>query len=218
MTVTPSVTPSAAVSTGLLFMEASGDASCGGNVNTDICAYMLGKGDAVWYGFATSGAPDLTNSGQLSDFLYWMDWPGFRNGTSNTIAVEELTVPQSAGGTDTYGNTIAQYVFETVEIPAGSFTVGNTVYFAFVVPHALLNSSSQVYSTIGYDYTSSASDAVTTTTSTASYRTTDVTYTGSNWENTTFRVHSNAGVLARTISSTDNTNDFYFRGGALVSG
>jgi hypothetical protein len=200
----------------LLFMEASGDALFTGPAETDIATYMGSAPFGEWFGWTFGGEPNLSNSNQLADFLYWMDWPGFINGTVNSPAVIEVDIPQSAGGTDIYGNTIEQFKFLTAQVPSGSFTVGDNVQFVFIAPHTLLNNSSKVYSTIGYNYNSIPADSVSDTTGTSSYRSININYTGSNWANTTYRVCTNAGTLNRNISVGDNNNDFYFRGGDLI--
>jgi hypothetical protein len=219
MTMTPSITQSAEPEptlSMLLFAESSGDALFTGPASTDIATYMAGSPNGQWFGWTFGGEPDLTNANVLADFLYWMDWPGFQTGTANSIATISVNVPQTAGGTDTYGNNIEQYKFVTTEIPAGSFTVGDNIQFAFIVPHSLLSNSTKIYSTIGYNYTNTPSDAVSDTTGTSAYRVTDVNYTGSVWNNTTYRVFTNAGTLNRNISVGDNSNNFYFRGGDII--
>ena len=200
----------------LIFMESLSDAQFSGPASTDIGTYMINSPNQTWFGWQASGLPDLTNNAVLQDYLYWMDWPGFANGTTNVPAVIEVDVPQSAGGTDLYGNNIEQFKFLTTQIPAGSFNIGDNIQFIFMVPHSLLDNSTKIYSTIGFNYLSQASDAVTTTSGTLAPRSTDLNYVGSNWSNTIYRTCTNTSAFRRNISAGDNNNNFYFRGGDLI--
>ena len=199
-----------------MFMEASSDATFTGPSSTDIGTYMLANASS-WYGFVTSGEPDLSDSTQLADFKTWMDWPGFSNGTSNAPSAISSVVSQVTSGTDTYGNNKTQYVFDTLQVPSGSFNTNDIVWFVFVVPHSELANSTKLYTSIGYDFSSTASNAVSQKTlATSSSKNYDVAYTGSIWDNTTYRVHGNSGTFQRTISAADQSNNFYFRGGDLT--
>jgi len=197
-------------------MESAADSPFTGPASTDLGTYMLSSPNQQWFGWVNSGIPTLTNAAQLQDFLYWMDWPGFVNGTANAPSVIEADIPQTAGGTDIYGNTIDQFKFLTTQVPAGSFNAGDRVQFVFIAPHSLLDNSTKVYSTIGWNYTNNSSDAVTNTSGTLTPRATDVNYLGSNWINTTYRVCTNVSSLYRTMSIADSNNNFYFRGGDLI--
>ena len=218
VTPTPTITPSAAgASPMLLFMEASSDAVFGGDQNIDIGDWMVNNGTGNWYGYITSGEPDLSDANQLADFKTWMDWPGFTTGTTNAPAVITSVVSQTATGTDSYGNNNGQYIFQTLEIPSGSFTTNDIVWFVFVVPHSELANSTKLYTSIGYDFSSTPSNAVSQKTlATSLSKNYNVVYGSSNWDNTTYRVHGNTGTLQRTISVADQSNDFYFRGGDLT--
>ena len=218
VTPTPTITPSAAgASPMLLFMEASSDAVFGGDQNIDIGDWMVNNGTGNWYGYITSGEPDLSDANQLADFKTWMDWPGFTTGTTNAPAVITSVVSQTATGTDSYGNNNGQYIFQTLEIPSGSFTTNDIVWFVFVVPHSELANSTKLYTSIGYDFSSTPSNAVSQKTlATSLSKNYNVVYGSSNWDNTTYRVHGNTGTLQRTISAADQSNDFYFRGGDLT--
>jgi hypothetical protein len=218
-TVTPTPTPSGEPEPSLqmiLFFESSGDAQFTGPASTDIATYMGGSPNGQWFGFTFGGQPDLTIPAVLADFKYWMDWPGHQTGTANAPAAILVDVPQTNGGVDSFGNPIDQFVFETTEVPAGSFSINSNVQIAPVVPHSLLDGSTKIYSTIGFDYNSVPSDAVSNTTGTGANRADDVAYTGSVWANATYRLTTNGGTLNRNISIGDNNNDFYFRGGGLI--
>ena len=201
----------------ILFFESSGDALFTGPAATDVATYMGGSPNGVWFGFTFGGQPNLSDSATLADFKYWMDWPGHQTGTVNAPAAILVDIPQISGGVDSFGNAIDQFIFETTEVPSGSFTVNNNVQIAPIVPHSLLDNSGMIYSTIGFDYNSVPSNTVSNTTSTGSNRADDIVYTGSVWTNTTYRLTTNGGPLNRNISIGDNNNNFYFRGGNVTS-
>jgi len=190
-------------------MESGDDAVFGPNANTDIGTYMLANASG-WFGFQTSGAPNFPTD--VNDFLIWMDWPGFTGGTANVPAVITASIPQSGGGTDSYGNTIEAYKFLTTEIPANS-TTGN-VWYVVLAPLSMTNN--QVYQTIGIDY-ANAPTSLSNITTDSGIRASNIVYTGSNWPNTTYRVYTqsqNNGFNVGAFGVTDSTNN-YFRGGTL---
>ena len=209
-TPTPSETPPALQA--LIFMESGDDAVFAGDENTDIGDWMVNQGASNWFGFQTSGMP--TFPGDVNDFLIWMDWPGFTAGTVNVPAVITATIPQTGGGTDSYGNTIEAYKFLTTEI-AGNTTTGN-VQYVVLAPISMTNN--QVYSTIGINY-SNAPTSLTNTSTDSGLRGTNISYTGSNWPNTNYRVYTGSpgsgGFDIGVPTTTDATNN-YFRGGTLV--
>jgi len=172
--------------------------------------------DTGWFGWASGQEPQLQDPEVVANFLYWMDWPGFLTGTVNSPGVTSSVVSQTSTGTDLFGIANTAYVFQTMEVLAGSFNANDQIQFVFMVPHYLINGGTQLYGTIGYDYTSNATGVLTNFTTTNNYRVYDVTYSGPNWWNGTYRVFSNIGNLLLTIPPTGQLNDYYFRGGALI--
>jgi len=194
-------------------MESGDDSQFSGPDDTDIGSYMLNNSTQNWLGFATTVLPDLTDNNQLSDFLTWMDWPGFVTGTTNVPAVKLATVPQTGGGTDSFGNSIEAYKFLTTEI-AGGETTGQ-VFYTVLVPTAMTNGD--IYSQIGISFTNTP-NSLTNTNTDSGVRSVDVVYTGSNWPQTTYRVYTasiNNGFNVGSPGTTDNTNN-YFRGSTLI--
>ena len=212
-TITPTQTPTPTLPPlqALIFMESGDDALGTGPADTDILTYMLAGATNFWYGFQSSGLP--TFPAQLSDFLYWMDWPGFYTGTTNVPPVIKQTIPQVGGGTDAYGNSIEAYKFLTTQINANT-TTGN-IYYVVLAPLTMTNN--QVYSNIGINYNNAPLSLITTTTD-SGLRAQNITYSGSNWINSTYRVYSqspNNGFNVGVAGVTDSTNN-YFRGGTLI--
>jgi hypothetical protein len=207
-TPTPSITPPPLKA--LIFMESGDDAQFSGNIYTDVASYMQ-NGGYTWFGFQVSSLPVFP--ADLNAFLYYMDWPGFYTGTTNVPAVIQQSIPQSGGGTDSYGNSIEAYKFYTTQIPANS-TTGN-IYYVVLAPLSMTNN--QVYSNIGINYNNAPNSLITTTTD-SGLRAQNISYSGSNWVNTTYRVYSqseNNGFNTGVAGVTDTTNN-YFRGGTLI--
>lgn len=47
-------------------------------------------------------------------FLYWMDWPGFVDGTMNAPPAQLVAIPQEGStGSDSFGNDIEEFKFLT---------------------------------------------------------------------------------------------------------
>jgi hypothetical protein len=215
-TPTPTPTPtttSAALPPALLFMESADDSLFVGPENTDIGTWMINNGATQWFGFNASGIA-LINA---NDLQIWMAWPGFLTGTTNnTNGTLTATVPQSNGGTDDYGNLIEQYIFETIEVPAG--TVRGNIYYSVLVPLNVINSGTQKYSQIGINYGNPPS-ALDNTNADLSVSSINVVYTGSTFYNTTYRVYTNSPGNNFNVGVTGqfNSTENYFRGATLTS-
>lgn len=215
LTPTPTTTPTPSGIAGakaLIFIESSDDAvNPAGNPNTDLLAYMITNGATNWFGFQTSGIPNFPTD--LNDFLLWMDWYGFVNGTTNnTNGTLQSVIPQTSGGLDLYGNVIDAYNFITTEVPAN--TVTGQAWYVILAPISLTDNTT--YSTIGISYNDTPQSLVGYTTE-ASIKNTNIIYTGSNWVNTTYRIYTSAqnnGFTNGVQGQLDTTNNF-FKGGTL---
>jgi hypothetical protein len=214
-TMTPTVTPTPpSVLKALIFMESSDDVAYDefAPTNTNLTNYMISNG-CGWLGFHISDIPDLNVPSQLSDFLIWMDWPGFYTGTTNVPPVIKVPIPQTNGGTDSYGNSIEAYKFITTEVTGGT-TTGN-VQYVVLAPLSLTNN--QIYSNIGINYNNSPL-TLTYTLTDLTRASVNVVYNGTNWANTTYRLYSQSpsnGFDNGNNGITDMTNN-YFRGGTLT--
>jgi hypothetical protein len=194
----------------LIFMESADDSVFGSNPNTDILRYMFNTGASSWYGFQGGSGVNGTN---VADLKIYMDWPGFVNGTANVPPVIKVPVPQVTGGSDSQGNPIDAFVFETAEIIANT-TTGN-VWYSIWVPHSLLDSSSLVYGDVQFNF-AGAPNSLSPLTTDSTLRRFDITYTGSNWPNGTYRVFSSNGGWNQGASGVVDTTANYIRGGSLI--
>jgi hypothetical protein len=211
LTQTPTATPPPLQA--LIFMESGDDALATGTIYSDVVTYMITTGATSWFGFQTSGLPNFANPADIVDFKLWMDWPGFVTGTTNVPPTIQQSIPQSNGGTDSYGNSIEAYKFLTTQIAANT-TTGN-IYYVVLAPYPMTNN--QVYSNIGISYTNTPTVLITTTTD-SGVRSVNIGYTGPYWANTNYRVYSqspNNGFNVGAAGVTDSTNN-YFRGGTLI--
>jgi hypothetical protein len=206
-TKTPTSTPSPIKA--LLFMESTDDVLFAGNPNTDLGSYMIANATS-WYGFWTSGVAGIN----ATDLLIYMDWPGFKNGTTNVPAVIEIEIPQTTGGFDSYGNSIEAYKFFTTEVTANT-TTGNVWYSIFAPP---IKTNNKVYSSIGINYANAPTTLVNTSTEPTVY-VYNIGYPGINWINGAYRVYTQSavgnGFNTGSVGVTDATNN-YFRGGTLI--
>jgi hypothetical protein len=214
-TSTPTPTPttsSVPVAKALIFIESSDDVTDPvGNPDTDLLAYMIANGASNWFGFQVSGVPNFPSD--VNDFLLWMDWTGFVVGTANnTNGTLEVSIPQTSGGLDSFGNLIEAYNFLTTVIPANSVT-GQSWYIV-LSPPSLMNNST--YKSISISYNDAPQSLVNYNTETT-ILSTNIVYTGSNWFNTTYRVYTssqNNGFTNGIQGVLDTTNNF-FKGGTL---
>jgi len=215
-TLTPTPTPTTTEPStlkALIFMESADDATGFEDQDKDILVYMVNNGATTWFGFQTTDVPDLSQPAQLADFLLWMDWPGFYTGTTNVPPVIKVPVPQTNGGTDSYGNSIEAFKFVTTEVTGGTIT-GN-IWYIVLAPPVLTNN--QVYSSIGINYNNSPL-TLTYTLTDYGLDSVNVPYTGTRWANSTYRVYTQSrdnGFNTGNPGVTDMTNN-YFRGGTLT--
>jgi hypothetical protein len=208
-TPTATPTPIPSLIKVLLFMESTDDVQFAGNPNTDLGDYMVTNATS-WYGFWTSGVAGIN----VTDLEIYMDWPGFKNGTTNVPAVIEIEIPQTSGGFDSYGNSIEAYKFYTTEVTANT-TTGNVWYSIFAPP---IKTNNKVYSSIGINYANAPTTLVNTSTEPTVY-VYNIGYSGSNWINGTYKVYTQSavgnGFNTGSVGVTDATNN-YFRGGTLI--
>jgi hypothetical protein len=209
-TPTPSTTPPPLQA--LLFMESGDDAFDTGNVNTDITSYMLAYNPLSWLGFQTSGLPTLSDPAQVDAFKHWIDWPGFITGTTNNLnGTFKITIPQTNGGSDAFGNAIEAYKFVTTEVPSN--TVRGNIWYVVLAPLSMTNN--QTYDKVGINYNGNAS-SLTLTNTDPNTRAQNIVYSGSNFVNTTYRIYTNSSNWNVGAPGVFDTTNNYFRGGTLI--
>jgi hypothetical protein len=210
VTNTPSQTPTDPGLRAILFMESQDDVQFGGNPNTDLGDYMVLNAVNNWYGFWTSGVVGIN----AADLAIYMNWPGFLTGTTNVPAAIQITIPQSSGGVDAYGNAIEAYKFLTTQVSANS-TTGDVWYSVFAPP---VKTNNQTYSTIGVNYSNAPNTLIAVSTEPTVY-VYNVAYSGSNFPTASYKVYTqsaaNNGFNNGSTGVTDSTNN-YFRGGTLI--
>ena len=136
MTVTPSITPSAAAAPAYILVQ-SNDDNLG--VGGDLLDFMFTNSASSWFGFA-NGGPGFN----ATDAAIWLDWPGWSAGTSNGSTGLTTTVDQST------------YLFDSVSLPSGTIAASTTMYPAVVIPTSSMDSGTYTLTDIGYDYTTNA--------------------------------------------------------------
>jgi hypothetical protein len=191
-------------------MESQDDVQFGGNPNTDLGDYMVLNAVNNWFGFWTSGVVGIN----ATDLAIYMDWPGFLTGTTNVPPAIEITIPQSSGGIDSYGNSIEAYKFLTTQVNANS-TTGDVWYSVFAPP---VKTNNQVYASVGVNYANAPQTLVNVSTEPTVYAY-NVAYSNGNYPTASYKVYTqsavNNGFNNGSNGVTDSTNN-YFRGGTLL--
>jgi hypothetical protein len=193
-------------------MESGDDATGTGNVNTDIAVYMTTYGSGNWSGFQSSGLPDFTDPSQINDFKIWMDWSGFKTGTTNNLnGTISVNIPQTSGGVDSFGNAIEAYKFLTTEVPSN--TVRGNIWYVVLAPLSMTNN--QTYDKVGINYNGNAT-SLTLTNTDPNTKAQNIVYSGSNFVNTTYRIYTNSSNWNVGAPGVFDITNNYFRGGTLI--
>jgi hypothetical protein len=198
----------------ILFIESSTDAQFVGSAEEDILVYMIGAPFQEWLGMTFGGSPDLSNPHVVADFLYWMDWPGFSQGTSNSPPAQLVAIPQEAAdGLDAFGNIIEEFKFVTAEFQVTS-PAGSNLQFIALTPRFMANGSMLRYTTIGFDWVGDPVGAQYQTTGVSGASLFDLVYEGDSWPNSIYRIHTNSGSLQHNVYGASGPS--YFRGGNYI--
>ena len=199
----------------ILFIESSTDAQFVGSAEEDILVYMIGGAPfQEWLGMTFGGSPDLSNPHVVADFLYWMDWPGFSQGTSNSPPAQLVAIPQEAAdGLDAFGNIIEEFKFVTAEFQVTS-PAGSNLQFIALTPRFMANGSMLRYTTIGFDWVGNPVGAQYQTTGVSGASLFDLVYEGDSWPNSIYRIHTNSGGLQHNVYGASGPS--YFRGGNYI--
>jgi len=163
-----------------------------------------------FYGFFTGSPIKTTN---YTDLLNYIDMPYWYNGTLPSVIQSEI--PQTSGGTDTYGNPKIAYNFSTIKINKGTFNEFGWVTVLIPTNGMLNDSKKQVkiayYSKNGNVITSSGNNSQTIFNTNSTLYSYVLNYTGTRIPQGQYRVYSTySGTEMRVRFNT--TSDVYFRG------
>jgi hypothetical protein len=199
--VTPSVTPSTpGIPPAYLIIEPI-------SIATPLATYMFNAG-ASFYGFNSGSGP---TSG--SDIETYMDYYSANAGSGGVPNIIQLTVPQSSGGNDSYGNAKVQYNFETYLISSGTYS--ENAWYSFLIPEEAIGgagtSNRQTYMDVSYGQGQNTFTNVGPLTST--YYAYSVTNPGGSFQDGTYRLYTTYSDQAFRIDNTSQS--LYFKGGTV---
>ena len=162
---------------------------------------------AAFYGFTNGSGPTRS-----SDVTFYMDYFNQNSGEGDVPAIYTSNVPQSTGGSDSFGNPIVQYKFETLEIPTG--TVFGTAWYTFMIADQSIGgqgtSNRQTEIEVSFGAGSSNLSPKVTTTAYFNYVVTNPT----GYNPGTYRMYTTFTDQSFRLDNTTTT--IYFKGG-LVS-
>jgi len=163
-----------------------------------------------FYGFFTGSPIKATN---YTDLLNYIDMPYWYNGTLPAIIQSEI--PQSSGGTDSWGNTKTAYNFTTVKINKG--TLNEYGWVTVLIPTSGMSNDSKkqakiaYYSKNGNVITSSGNGTQTIFNTNSTLYSYILNYTGTRIPKGQYRVYSTYGGTEMRYKF-NTTNDVYLRG------
>ena len=154
-----------------------------------------------WINSPTTANPTTFNN-QMNAYLSYSGW----NGTAPQIITG--TISPINGGTDSFGNPIEAYKFQTTEVPLG--TTSNSWFTWFI---STGNTNGQKLSQIATNTSGNPTALSPKTMNSALYNLT-VNYSGSSIPSDVYRVYSTAGAgFDFRINPSAN---IYFRGNTLI--
>lgn len=161
---------------------------------------------ASWYGFTNGSGP--TSSSDLGSYLSYYNQNA---GTGNVPSIVTATVPQTGGGTDSFGNNIEQYKFVTTEISSG--TVSGDAWYTWIIADESIggagtaNRVREIEESFGQG--SSNLTARSLTSSYYSYTVTNPT----GFANGTYRIYTTFSSQQFRLDNSSTT--IYFKGGLV---
>jgi hypothetical protein len=139
----------------------------------------------------------------MNNYISYSGW------SINSPAIGTGQTSSISGGTDTYGNPIDAYLFQTYRVPAG--TVSGDAWYTWIVPTASTNN--QIISQIGYNNAGNP-NALTAVNTQPSIYNLSVTNTGSTIPIGVYKVYST--YTSPTFRINGTVNDIYFKGNTLI--
>ena len=140
-----------------------------------LSSWMTSQGSA-WRGFNQVGSPSnvqATFDLQMNAYLAYSGWTG-NLAVGQEPAIITAPISTTSGGNDAYGNPISAYVFQTVEIPVGTFTATSSNWITVFVSTGATNG--QKYSTVK---NGASAGAMVSRTMTSGYYNLVINYSGS---------------------------------------
>lgn len=163
-----------------------------------------------FYGFFTGSPIKTTN---YTDLLNYVDMPYWYNGTLPSVIQSEI--PQTSGGTDSYGNLKTAYNFLTIKINKG--TLNEYGWVTVLIPTSGMSNDSKKQVKIAYCskngnvITSSGNNTQTIFSTNSTLYSYVLNYTGTRIPKGQYRVYSTYGGTEMRVNF-NSTNDFYMRG------
>ena len=193
-TGTPNSTPTptatnAGAAPALLFIEPDSKAA-------DIGTYIFNGGTPLsnWFGFTNSSAPSST-----SDIETYMEMYA-TSGVTGLPEVYTADIPQTGGD---------QFLFEQILVPSG--TVSGNAWYTFLIPQDSIGGSSNRLTEILQDTSTSYGNSITP--SSTYYNLGLVSYTGSVFANTDYRLYTT--YTSQGLRLNNSSNPLYFKGGTV---
>lgn len=195
-TPTPTITPSTTlqpISSAVILIEPI-------SASTNLGQYMLNKG-LDFLGFSNETSPSLDNVKFNIELNNYLDYSGW---TNNELISQYSTVPQNSNGTDGLGNPKSIYNFYTNFLSAG--TIQGKSWFSVIIPTGLTNGNFQkeigISSGDMHSFTGIKTDLLI-----YSYT---FTYTGYNFNRTTYRLYTTFPSTEMLLDNTDTS--IYLKG------
>ena len=170
---------------------------------------------STWTGWnQVPAAPSLTQGtfdAQLNAYLAYSGWTGDLASGKEPAIIQAPICLGSCSGTDSYGNPVAQNIFQTAQIPVGAFTAISNNWVTIFVPTNATPGQKYSHITNG----SSAGGMISRTMNTG-YNSLIINYSGStNIPIGTYRMYTTYLSTEFRLGTSALPN--YFRGGTLVN-
>lgn len=191
-TITPSTTPQPPQRAVILVEPIS--------AATNIGTYMLNKG-LTFRGFSNDTSPTLNQNDFNIEMNNYLDYSGW---TNNELIIRTVSVASSSFGTDGFGNPLSIYNFNTAYLSAT--TIQGESWFSVIIPTGLTNGNFQkeigISSGDMHSFTGVKTDSLI-----YSYT---FTYTGYNFNRTTYRLYTTFPSTEMLLDSTETS--IYLKG------
>lgn len=194
-TITPSTTPQPP-QTAIILIEPL-------SASTLIGSYMDSKG-LSFLGFSNISSPSLNQLDFELEMNNYLDYSGW---TNNELIVKTAKVPNSSFGTDSFGNPGSKYNFYTTSLSSG--TINGESWFSVIIPTGLTNGNLQKELGISLGNPNQF-DGIKT--DSIIYSNT-FTYTGYNFNRTTYRLYTTFPSTEMLLDNTDIT--IYLKGNVI---